>query len=265
MPRALVRRPSPRLGDGLLTHLPRTPVDAALALAQWEGYVAALAAAGWEPVELPPLDDCPDGVFVEDTVVVRGDLAVVTRPGAPQRRPETRSTEDALRALGYRVAHVRAPGTLEGGDVLQVGATVLVGRSDRTDDDGVRQLAAHLAPRGAHVVPVPVTRVLHLKSAMTALPDGTLLGYAPLLDDVDALPGEVLRVPEESGSAVVRLGPGDDGRERLLMAASAPRTAGLLRERGSDVVVVDVGELERLEGCVTCLSVRLREPPRGRG
>ena len=250
--RALVRRPGPRVADGLVTHIDRTPVDAALALRQWEGYVAALRAEGWETVEVPPADGCPDAVFVEDTVVVYGDLAVISRPGADARRPETAGTEETLAGLGYRIARIEAPGTLDGGDVLKHGGTVWVGTGGRTNASGVEQLAALLGPLGARVVGVPVSRVLHLKSAVTALPDGTVVGHLPLVDD----PGvweRFLPVPEEPGSHVVLL----DGHT-VLMATSAPRTRALLEGRGLRVVAVDIGELEKLEGCVTCLSVRLR-------
>jgi dimethylargininase len=249
---ALVRRPGPRLAEGLLTHLERVAVDGDLATRQWEGYVAALRAEGWECVEVEPADDCPDAVFVEDTVVVYDDLAVISRPGADERKPETAGTERALRALGYRVAHIEAPGTLDGGDVLKHGGTVRVGVGGRTNQDGLDRLAAHLAPLGAAVVGVPVTKVLHLKSAVTALPDGTVVGYLPLVDDPSVFPS-FLPVPEEAGSHVVLL----DG-ETVLMSTSAPRTRALFEQRGLRVVAVDMSEFEKLEGCVTCLSVRLR-------
>ena len=249
---ALVRRPGPRLADGLLTHLERVPVDAELAHRQWVGYVAAMQAEGWELYEVEPADDCPDAVFVEDTVVVYGDLAVISRPGADERKPETAGTELALRGLGYRIARIEEPGTLDGGDVLKHGGTVWVGLGGRTNQVGVDQLAAHLAPLGAHVLGVPVTKVLHLKSAVTALPDGTVVGYPPLVDDPDVYPA-FLEVPEEPGSHVVLL----DG-ETVLMSTSAPRTRAMFEERGLRVVAVDLTEFEKLEGCVTCLSVRLR-------
>ena len=252
MPRALVRRPGPHLADGLLTHLERTTVDPDLALRQWEGYVGALQSAGWETVEVPPADECPDAVFVEDTVVVYGDLAVISRPGAERRRAETAGTEAVLRDLGYRIAHIEAPGTLDGGDVLKHDGTVWVGLGGRTDRSGAEQLAALLTPSGARVVPVPVTRVLHLKSAVTALPDGTVVGHEPLVDDPAAW-DPFLPVPEESGSHVVRL-----GGDTVLLAADAPRTRELFEQRGLDVLAVDISEFEKLEGCVTCLSVRLR-------
>jgi dimethylargininase len=250
--RALVRRPGPRLADGLLTHLDRLPVDLDLARAQWDGYVAALHAEGWETVEVPPADDCPDAVFVEDTVVMYAGLAVITRPGADERKPETAGTEATLRDLGHRVVRIEAPGTLDGGDVLKHDGTVWVGLGGRTNAAGVEQLAAHLEPLGARVVAVPVTRVLHLKSAVTALPDGTVVGHEPLVDD-PAVWDRFLSVPEEPGSHVVVLDAGT-----VLMSSSAPRTAAAYVERGLRVVTVDISEYEKLEGCVTCLSVRLR-------
>ena len=110
--RVLVRRPGPRLAEGLVTHPLRTPVDVDLAGHQWDTYVAALQAEGWEAVQVPPADDCPDGVFVEDTVVVYGDLAVISRPGAGARRPEVAGTEATLASLGYPDARIEQPGTL---------------------------------------------------------------------------------------------------------------------------------------------------------
>ncbi len=254
MRRALVRRPSPRLAEGLLTHLDRVPVDPDLALRQWEGYVAALADEGWQVTEVPGAEDCPDSAFVEDTVVVYDDLAVISRPGAVERRPETAGTERALADLGYRIARIEAPGTLDGGDVLKHDGRVWVGLGGRTNQAGFDQLADLLSPLGARVVGVPVTRVLHLKSAVTALPDGTVVGFEPLVDDVAAW-DRFQPVPEEPGSHVVLL-----GGETVLMSTAAPRSRALFEERGLRVVAVDIGEFEKLEGCVTCLSVRLRRP-----
>jgi dimethylargininase len=250
--RALVRRPGPRQEEGLVTHISRSDVDGNLALRQWQDYVDTLQAAGWAAVELPPADDCPDAVFVEDTVVVYGDLAVIARPGADQRRPEVPGTESTLRGLGYRIARIEAPGTLDGGDVLKHGGTVWVALGGRTNQAAMEQLAALLAPLGAEVVGVPVSRVLHLKSGVTALPDGTVIGYEPLGDDPDRWPS-FLAVPEPEGAHVVLL----DG-STLLMSASGPATRALFEDRRLRVLSVDITAFEKLEGCVTCLSVRLR-------
>lgn len=253
--RALVRQPSSRLAEGLVTHIERQEIDVPLAMRQWEAYVAALDGAGWTIVEVPPMEECPDGVFIEDDVVMYGDRAVVARPGADERKPETAAIADLLGVLGYDVVSIVAPGTLDGGDVLKHDGTVWVGLGGRTNEAGVEQLTAFLEPYGAHVVPVPIRKVLHLKSAVTALPDGTVIGYEPLVDDPDMWP-KFLGVPETSGSHVVLL-----GGDRVLMSTDAPESRRMFEERGLDVVAVDISEFIKLEGCVTCLSVRLRHTP----
>jgi dimethylargininase len=257
MRHALVRRPSPRLADGLITHIDRSDhVDAELAQRQWDGYVAALRNAGWTTHEVPAAPDCPDSVFVEDTMVVYGDLAVISRPGADERWPEVPAAEDAVRAQGYRVVRIEAPGTLDGGDVLKHDGTVSVGIGGRTNAEGLAQLTFHLQPFGVKVVAVPVTKALHLKSAVTALPDGTIVGYEPVVDDPGIWGERFLAVPEDCGSQVVLL---DD--DAVLMSSAAPQSAKLFERRGYRVVAVDISEFEKLEGCVTCLSVRLRCRP----
>ena len=130
MTTALVRRPGPRLPEGLLTHLERTTVDYPKALDQWHAYVAALETNGWKVDHVEPADERPDAVFVEDTVVVFGDLAVITRPGADDRKPEIAGTEVAVGRHLADIVHITAPATLDGGDVLKVGSTVYeIGRA----------------------------------------------------------------------------------------------------------------------------------------
>ncbi|MCC3772508.1 dimethylargininase [Streptomyces sp. UNOC14_S4] len=250
---ALIRRPGPRLAEGLVTHIERSPVDTALALRQWEDYCRVLRDHGWRTVEVAPADDCPDAVFVEDALVVFRGTALVARSGALPRRPETAGAASAAEALGLAVRHLREPGTLDGGDVLKVGDTVYVGEGGRTNAEGIRQLRAVFEPLGARVVAVPVRKVLHLKSAVTALPDGTVVGHPPLVDDPSFFP-RFLPVPEEPGAHVVLLGDG-----HVLLSSRAPHTAGLLAGLGLRPVPVDIGEFEKLEGCVTCLSIRVRD------
>ena len=249
---ALVRRTSSRLAEGVLTHQERVPVDIDLARRQWDAYVDVLRQRGWEIREVPTEENCPDCVFVEDAVVMFKDVAVITHPGDDTRKPETLAVEPIVRELGCRVERILAPGTMDGGDVLKIGDTIYVGRGGRTNQAGIDQFAAIVEPLGARVIAVPVTKVLHLKSAATALPDGTVIGWDPAVDDSSVFPS-YLSMPEESGAHVVLL---DD--RHLLMAADAPRSAQMFRDRGYVPIEVDISEYLKLEGCVTCLSVLVR-------
>jgi dimethylargininase len=237
------------MAEGITTHIDRLPADAGLAARQHEAYVDAVAGAGWTIREVPPADDLPDCAFVEDTAVVFGDLAVLARPGAIERRAEVAGVQEAFRSLGLEIARIDEPGTLDGGDILQVGRTVYVGRGGRTNAEGIRQLRRHAAARGRVVVPVRLHRVLHLKSAVTALPDGTFIASDVSLFDPAPFPTMRL-VPEEAGSHVILVGNGT-----IVMATSAPRSAAMFDDLGFDVITVDIGEFEKREGCVTCLSV----------
>jgi dimethylargininase len=249
---ALVRQPAANLAEGLLTHIERSTVDVAYAGEQWADYVAELSAEGWSIVEVEPLPEHADSVFIEDAVVMFGDVAVITSPGADERRGEIAGAEAAVRDLGVRVERITLPATLDGGDVLKIGRTVYVGQSLRTNAAGAEQLAEIVGPLGYTVVPVPVTRVLHLKTAVTALPDGTVIGYPSLVDNPRLFP-TFLAVPEPEGTAVVVL-----DENTLLMSAAAPQTTALLEGLGYRVTTTDISEFEKLEGCVTCLSVRIR-------
>lgn len=249
---AMVRAPATSLAEGQLTHIERVPVDLELANAQWDEYVALLSNAGWEIVEVPLASGHPDSVFVEDTMAIFGDVAVIGSPGAQSRAGEIVDAEHTATKLGLTVRRIHTPGTLDGGDVLKVGRTVFVGRGGRTNAEGIRQLRALVTPLGYTVVAVPVTKALHLKSAVTALPDGTVIGYAPLVDDPGVF-GRYLEVPEAEGVAVVVLA--DD---TVLMSSAAPKSAALIADLGYRVITADISEFEKLEGCVTCLSVRVR-------
>ncbi|SIO85167.1 dimethylargininase [Nocardiopsis sp. JB363] len=253
---ALTRRPGPRLADGIVTHVARSAVDPVLAARQYTIYQETLASAGWRVVEVDTTLEHPDSVFVEDTLVVCEDLAVVTRPGALERRGEVEGAEKAACSLGLRVARIEEPATLEGGDVLQVGSTVYVGVGGRTNVEGAEQLERLLAPLGRKVSQVSLGRVLHLKSAMTALPDGSLVGLPDLVETAGLPP--IRRAPEEPGAHVVPLGGKD-----VLVSAAAGETVRLLAADHWRVLPVDISEFEKLEGCVTCLSVLVPDRPEG--
>ncbi|GAA0998089.1 dimethylargininase [Subtercola frigoramans] len=249
---AIIRHPAATLADGQVTHIEKSDIDLELATTQWQSYVSALEGAGWVTVEVDQADHLADSVFIEDAVVVFGDVAVITSPGSEHRVEETDAAEVTVRELGLKVARIAQPGTLDGGDVLKVGTTVYVGRSGRTNAEGIHQLRHIVASLGYSVVAVPLTKVLHLKSAVTALPDGTVIGYLPLVDDPQIF-DRFLSMPEEGGAHVVKL-----SEDTVLMSASAPKSAELIENLGYRVISVDISEYEKLEGCVTCLSVRVR-------
>jgi len=250
---ALVRRPGPRLAEGLVTHIERSSVDVELALRQWQAYCDVLRRLGWHVIEVEPADDCPDAVFIEDTCVVRGKTALIARPGAESRSTEPAATKAVLADLGYTIVETVEPATLDGGDVLKIDDRIYVGQGGRSNQGAVTALQQAFGDQGVEVIGVPITKVLHLKSGVTALPDGTVIGYEPLVDGADTYPNFVA-VPEESGAHVVVI---DD--KRVLMADDAPRSADLLVGLGYEVITVSISEFQKLEGCVTCLSVRLRD------
>ena len=249
---ALVRAPATTLAKGQITHVKRRVVKLEKAEQQWDAYVAALEAEGFRTLQIDADDAHPDCVFVEDAVVMLGQLAIVTSPGAESRRGEQDAVAEVVTDLGLETRHIRLPGTLDGGDVLKVGTTIYVGRGGRTNAEGIRQFRAIAAELGYTVVAVPVTRALHLKSTVTALPDGTVIGHPTLVDNPSIFP-RYLEVPEVAGVAVVVL-----SDNSVLLSASAPKTAALIEDLGYRVTTVDVSEFEKLEGCVTCLSVRIR-------
>ena len=247
---AITRAVSPRISECELTFRDRTPIDAGRAAAQHEAYEHWLETAGCRIVRAAPAPAHPDGVFVEDAVVVLDEVAVMTRPGAPSRRGETESVARALHR--YRaVRSVEEPGTIDGGDVLRVGHTLFVGQTYRTNNRGISQLRDVAGDLGYTVVPTPVRDCLHLKSAATAI-DGHTILYDPEcvephhfegLDTVAVDPGE------RPAANALRVG------DRLLMSASYPRTRQLLETRGYAVDTIEFDEMEKAEAGVTCCSV----------
>lgn len=196
MPIAITRAVSPAIARCELTHLERTSIDAELAAAQHQQYIETLVALGCEVHQLPAEPDLPDSVFVEDTAVVLDELAIITRPGAASRQPETVSMAAAL--ASYRpLKHITAPGTIDGGDVLRVGNRLFIGLSGRSNQAGIEQMRALLASSGYSVTGVPVRGCLHLKSAVTQVAPATLL-YNPAWVDADAFRDYELIEVEES-------------------------------------------------------------------
>lgn len=246
-------RPVP---DGIsqceLTHLERQPIDVGNARRQHAEYERALRTLGCDVRQLAALHDHPDSVFVEDTALVFDECAVVTRPGAESRRGETDSVAEALRPL-RRLYHIEAPGTLDGGDVLRIGKRLYVGASTRSNEDGARQLADALAAHGYSVTRAPMRDCLHLKSAVSALPNGVLL-LNPAFVDAESFDGarNIHVHPDEPNAAnVLVIG------ETVVVPASAPRTRKRLDAAGYVTTAMDASELAKAEGGLTCCCLLL--------
>jgi len=247
---AITRAVSPAFASCELTHLERVPIDLDRARAQHDAYEQALIDAGGLVARLESSAGIPDSVFVEDIAIVFPELAIVTRPGAESRRAETPAIAHALAA--FRPAHeIQAPGTVDGGDVLVAGRRVFVGLSTRTNDAAVAQIRQILGPFGYTVCAVEVSGCLHLKSAVTAIADDMLLVNRSWIDPstftgftlVDVDPGE------PSAANALRL------HDRVIFPAAFPRTARRIEQRGFRVEVVEVDELAKAEGAVTCCSL----------
>ncbi|MGB0134819.1 dimethylarginine dimethylaminohydrolase family protein [Dokdonella sp.] len=247
---ALTRKISPRLADCELTHLAREPIDIELAVRQHATYVKLLATLGCASIELEAMPQLADSVFVEDVAIVLDEVAIMTRPGAASRRPETESMVVALER--HRpLLRIETPGQLDGGDVLRIGRTVYVGQSGRSNAEGIDQLRSLLARFGYAVHAVPIRDCLHLKSAVTSLDDQTII-VQPAWLDRDSFDGfRVIEVdPEEAHAAnVLRVG------EQIVMPACFPRTQQRIESIGFHVNPIDVSELQKAEGAVTCCSL----------
>ena len=249
---AITREVSAGIAACELTHLERQAIDLDRARAQHRAYEQALARAGCRVESLPALDDLPDSVFVEDVAVVLDEIAVLTRPGAESRRPETAQMAPVL-ANYRRVTFIQAPGTLDGGDVLRLGRRIYVGRSGRSDDGGIEQLRAVVWPYGYTVTGVPVSGCLHLKSAVTEVAPGVVLVNPAWVEAAAFGDVRVMEVDANEPYAANGLLVGS----RLIYPTSFPRTQRRLEAAGIDVDAVDVSELQKAEGAVTCCSLVL--------
>ena len=246
---ALTRPVPDSLARCELTHIERTPIDARRARAQHSAYERALTSLGCEVVGVAAAHDQPDSVFIEDTAIVLEDLAVIARPGAVSRRAETAAVASTLVAF-RRLQFLSEPATLDGGDVLRLGRTLYVGVGGRTNAAGVQQLRDIVSHRGYEVQSVAVDSCLHLKSAITEVAPGTVVLNPEWIDGGTFRNHEIIEVDpaEPSAANVLRV------RDVVLCAAAYPRTTARLSAVAT-VHTVDVSELAKAEGALTCCSV----------
>jgi dimethylargininase len=252
MPLAITRGVSPRFNDCEITHIERTPIDLDIAQMQHRGYVDALKRLGCDVVELPAEADLPDSVFVEDTAFILPEAAIITRPGADSRKPETEAIAQAL-SPHTRLLYLREPAALDGGDVLVVGKRIFIGLSTRSNNESVVQLNDPLNEFGYTVTGVRLNGCLHLKSAVTRVDDKTLLINRDWVDAASFTDYELIDVDPSEPYAANCLPIGD----AVIFPASFPKTREKLEKRGYKIVSVEVDELAKAEGAVTCCSLIL--------
>jgi dimethylargininase len=247
---AVTRPVSETIASCELTHLERQPIDIARARSQHAAYERALETdAHCQIVRAPAAPDLSDAVFVEDTAIVLDEVAIITRPGAASRRAETAGVADVLRH--YReLRYIEAPGTIDGGDVLFCGRRGFIGRTSRTNEAAIEQVRSIVEPFGYAVHGVDVRGCLHLKSAATVVAETQLL-INPDRISRDDFPGvDFLCVDPREPDAANILKAGDD----YIYSSAFPRTREML-ERSLALTILDMSELAKAEGAVTCCSL----------
>jgi dimethylargininase len=250
---AITREVSPRFDECEITHIDRTPIDLNIARAQHNIYVNTLKELGCHMIELPAETDLPDSVFVEDTAVILPEVAVITRPGADSRKPETETIARALRP--YKdVVYIREPATVDGGDVLVLGKKIYVGLSTRSNPEAMNQLNDLLCEYGYRVQGVSLHGCLHLKSAVTRVDEGTLLINKKWVETDQFADVELIDVHPSEPYAANCLPVADS----IIFPTTFPQTRARLEEKGCKVVTVDVSELAKAEGAVTCCSLIIK-------
>jgi dimethylargininase len=248
---AIVRTPGANFADGITTAAWSEPPSFERLMIQHRAYVATLREAGLSVEVLPALDGYPDAYFVEDVAVVVPELAIVTRPGAPARRGEADHIVESL-AGSHRVVRLEPPASLDGGDVLVAGRQVFVGLSGRTSEAGVASLRELLEPHGYVIEAIPVAAGLHLKSSVNLVVPEVLVVTRAFADRPELSDYEQIVVTDREAYAanILRI------NDRLLVAAGFPVLARQLRERGLAVIELDMSEVAKMDGGLSCLSLR---------
>ncbi|MDO9348978.1 MAG: arginine deiminase-related protein [Anaerolineales bacterium] len=247
---AITRQVSPAIANCELTHLERQLIDLQVARAQHRQYEQALRSLGVQVLSLPAEPDLPDSVFVEDAALVLDELALLTRPGADSRKPEVESIARALEPY-RRLVYIRAPGRLDGGDILQLGRTIFVGLGTRSNRSAIGQMQAALEPFNYRVTGVKVTGCLHLKSAVTQAAEATLLINPAWVDKGEFAGYQLIEVhPTEEYAANALLIGGT-----LLYQPCFPKTRQRLEAAGLRLELVEASELGKAEGALTCCSL----------
>ena len=249
----IVKTPCSKVTEGITTANLGKPVYEK-ALKQHQAYIEALKQCGVQVTLLPADEEYPDSCFVEDVAVVTEKCAIITNPGAPTRKGEIENIGPVLEKFydPSQIAHITAPGTLEGGDVMRVDNCFYVGRSARTNAEGIRQFAEILARYGYDCREVPLEKVLHLKTGVNYLADGVMLVSGEFIDkECFSAFRKIIVPPEESYAANCIYVNGT-----VLVPAGFPKTRQAVEAAGFPVLPVDTSEFRKIDGGLSCLSLR---------
>ena len=244
---AILRHPASTFASGITTANLGQP-DYEKALEQHRAYCAALRQCGLQLILLDPDERYPDGCFVEDTAIVTEELVILCRPGAASRRGEVAAVAEVL--AEYRpLATIKPPGTVDGGDILRVDNHFYIGRSERTNAEGARQLAGILSEGGFTSSEIPVRSVLHLKTGATYIGKNTFLSIDEFAGRFAS--GQVIQVEEEEAYAANCL----LVNGTVLAPAGFPKVKGQIAALGYPIIEVEMSEFQKMDGGITCLSL----------
>ena len=249
--KAMVKRPCQNMVQGITTAGLGTP-DYELALTQHDLYIQALKDCGLDVIVLEADEGFPDSTFIEDTCLVTPECAVITRPGADARRGEISAVARAIAHIGLPVECIQEPGTLDAGDIMMVENRYFVGLSERTNTAGVDQLSMILETFGYQVIPIPLTTMLHLKTGLSYLEHNNLLVFGEFLARQEFRDFNLLAVDEEESYAANSVWI----NEKVIVPAGFPKTRKLIEKKGYETLAVNVSEFRKLDGGLSCLSLR---------
>ncbi len=250
----IVKQPCRALAEGITSGLYPGRPDYELALVQHKAYIQALKKCGVDVTVLPADEAYPDSCFVEDPAVLTGKCAIITNPGAASRNGETAEIEKAVKGF-YRedqIEHITSPGTLEGGDVMMCGNHFFVGRSERTNPEGIRQFACILEKYGYSCAEVKLEEVLHLKTGVNYLENNNLLVAGEFIDKKEFASFNKYVIPEEEAYAANCIWVNDT----VIVPEGYPKVLELIKSIGYKTMTVDTSEFRKLDGGLSCLSLR---------
>ncbi len=250
----IVRRPCRALADGITSNPQLGRPNHELALTQHDAYIEALKKCGVNVTVLPADERYPDSCFVEDPAVITRKCAIITNPGAPSRNGEKDEIVGAIRKFfsDGDIEYIKAPGTLEGGDVMMVGDHFYVGRSARTNAEGIRQFIAILEKHGLSGSEVPLEEVLHLKTGVNYLENNNMLVSGEFVDKPEFAGFNRIEIPSEEAYAANCIWVNGT----VIVPSGYPAVEAAVRNAGYDVILVDTSEFRKLDGGLSCLSLR---------